>query len=155
MASDNAMRFEIKVVSNTDEFMQEVDRMIPTMLKAIGEEVEGYAKEDCPVDTGLLHNSITYAIDGETPNITDYSADHPKTAGGEIQKGSYSGEVPAETEPDTRSVYVGSNVKYAEAVELRDGVYHKVGKAHFIRDAFQNNRDEIKDLIETFFKALQ
>lgn len=152
--SGNVFHLEFEVVNNTDEFMQEVDRMMPTMLKAIGEEVEGYAKEDCPVDTGLLHNSITYAIDGETPNITDYSADRPKTAGGEIQKGSYSGEVPAETEPDTRSVYVGSNVKYAEAVEMREAD-HKVGKAHFLRDAFQNNRNEIKDLIETFFKALQ
>lgn len=31
-------------------------------LKAIGQEAEGYAKEDCPVDTGRLRNSIANKV---------------------------------------------------------------------------------------------
>lgn len=151
----DSITMEFKVVSHTDEFLQDVERMLPYMLMSIGEEVEGYAKEDCPVDTGLLHNSITYAVDGQMPNITEYSANKPRTEGGEIERGEYSGAVPAEQNPMQASVVVGSNVKYAEAVEMRDMVHHNVGKAHFIRDAFQDHREDIKDLIETAFRALQ
>ena len=153
MAND-AFHFDITVDSHTDEFLQEVEHMLPFMLRSVGEEVEGYAKEDCPVDTGLLHNSITYAVHGESPNITKYSADRPKTAGGEIKRGTYGGAMPQEPDPAQASVYVGSNVKYAEAVEMRD-MSHQVGKAHFIRDAFQDHREDIKDIVETAFRALQ
>lgn len=33
-------------------------------MQAIGETAEGYAKQECPVDTGRLRNSISYKISG-------------------------------------------------------------------------------------------
>lgn len=149
----DSISIDFHVESHTDELINAVTDRIPTIMKSIGEEIEGYAKEDCPVDTGLLRNSITYALDGEAPNITEYSADRPRSAGGEVQRGSYGGAVPKEPNPDSASVYVGSNVSYAETVEMHD-MAHKVGKAHFIRDAFQDHREEIKDLLETFFRSM-
>lgn len=35
---------------------------LPEALKAIGMECEGYAKANCPVDTGRLRNSITHEV---------------------------------------------------------------------------------------------
>ena len=32
-------------------------------LEAIGQEAEGYAKDDCPVDTGRLRNSISHKVE--------------------------------------------------------------------------------------------
>ena len=45
---------------NTKEIMQAVDEKIKLALSLMGDTVEGYAKEDCPVDTGNLRNSITH-----------------------------------------------------------------------------------------------
>lgn len=33
-------------------------------MDAIGIEAEGYAKDECPVDTGRLRNSISHKVDG-------------------------------------------------------------------------------------------
>lgn len=53
--------FEIRVEKdNIDEVMQAVDEKIKLALSLMGDTVEGYAKEDCPVDTGNLRNSITH-----------------------------------------------------------------------------------------------
>lgn len=35
---------------------------LPKALEAIGHECEGYAKANCPVDTGALRNSITNEV---------------------------------------------------------------------------------------------
>jgi hypothetical protein len=34
-------------------------------LEAIGQEAEHFAKDECPVDTGRLRNSITHNVDGK------------------------------------------------------------------------------------------
>lgn len=51
---------EIHVDSHVDDVMAAVDEKIKLALDLMGEVVEGYAKEDCPVDTGNLRNSITH-----------------------------------------------------------------------------------------------
>ena len=47
---------------NTEEFKSALQNAIERGLEAIGVTAEGYAKEDCPVDTGNLRNSISHAI---------------------------------------------------------------------------------------------
>lgn len=143
MAKDFDIEIEIK--GNPLEFKAEIETALPTILQAVGTVAEGYAKEDCPVDTGLLRNSITYCIGGETPAIMQYKADNPKP--GQPSSGSYNGKMPADNQ-NNFSVYIGSNVKYAQDVEMRD-ISHRVGKAHFLRDAVQNHREEYKNIIET------
>ena len=84
-------------------------------LEIIGLKAESYAKMKCPVDTGLLRNSIAHAVAGEVPSITiskanDYKADKPNE-NGEIRKGTYTGHTPKKKGEYT--VYVGTNVEYA------------------------------------------
>lgn len=143
----------ITVVSHVDEFMEQVVEKMPLILNSVGQIAEGYAKEDCPVDTGLLRNSLTYAISGERPVISSYSADKEDEKG-VIQTGTYDGAMPAEEQPQCYSVCVGSNVKYAPAQEYNDSYHHTVGKAHFIRDALQNHKEEYKDNIEAILLTI-
>ena len=100
-----------KMTSHKDEVLDELDEKIEIALEEIGLEAEKYAKMKCPVDTGLLHNSITHALDGQEPAISEYQ-DNP-----EKQSGSYSGATPKEPE-GKRTVYIGTNVEYAPDVEF-------------------------------------
>ena len=136
----------VTIKDNTEHFKSMLEEKMPQILKVVGQTAEGYAKEDCPVDTGLLRNSLTFALAGEQPNITSYSADSPDETG-TVQTGQYSGSMPQDDKTTLHSVYIGSNVKYAPANEFRD-ITHKVGKAHFIRDAIQDHKSEYKDIIE-------
>lgn len=49
----------IQVIDNSEEVIATMREQAILGLRAIGQEAEGYAKEDCPVDTGRLRNSIT------------------------------------------------------------------------------------------------
>lgn len=100
-----------KMTSHKDEVLDELDSKVEIALEEIGLEAEKYAKMKCPVDTGLLHNSITHALDGQEPAISEYQ-DNP-----EKQSGSYSGAVPNESK-GKRTVYIGTNVEYAQDVEF-------------------------------------
>ena len=54
------------LVDHSPQTMAELNRKIKLALQLIGEAAEGYAKDDCPVDTGRLRNSITYkVVDGD------------------------------------------------------------------------------------------
>lgn len=47
---------------NTDEVLKGLSDAVERALTRIGLEAEGYAKKECPVDTGNLRNSITYEV---------------------------------------------------------------------------------------------
>lgn len=47
---------------HTSETIEEMKRKARLALSLIGERAEGYAKDDCPVDTGRLRNSIAYKV---------------------------------------------------------------------------------------------
>ena len=55
-----ANSFHITIDSHVDDVEAEVEAKIRKALSLMGETVEGYAKEDCPVDTGNLRNSLTH-----------------------------------------------------------------------------------------------
>lgn len=148
-----AKKTDITVVSHTKEFMDALAAKMPLILESVGSTAEGYAKENCPVDTGLLRNSLTYAISGEKPHVGAYKADKADDSG-TVQSGQYSGSVPDETEPGCYSVLVGSNVVYAAKQELTDGYNHTVGKAHFIRDSIQDHREEYREIVLTVAKSI-
>lgn len=54
---------------NTDDVLSALERAKKRGLEAIGLTAEGYAKEDTPVDTGRLRNSISHATDDEAAYI--------------------------------------------------------------------------------------
>lgn len=101
---------EVRLEDNSEEVLTAEASVKEAILEAIGAQAEYYAKEECPVDTGRLRNSISHATDEEY-------------------------------------AYIGTNVEYAPAVEFMD-VNHKVGKAHFLRDAASTHGEEYKEIAE-------
>lgn len=102
-----------RYVDNSKKVLEEFDNALDRALIRMGMSAEGYAKKALTsqhaVDTGLLRNSITFAISGGEANISDYKANRGDGSG------SYSGSAPSEKE---KAVYIGTNVEYAAYVEL-------------------------------------
>lgn len=51
---------DVTITSNADAFRGELEKVVPRILESWGIVAEGYAKINCPVDTGRLRNSITH-----------------------------------------------------------------------------------------------
>lgn len=58
---------DAKFTDNSQEVLDAAHQQIMLALEAIGQEAEGYAKDDCPVDTGRLRNSIAHDVDESEP----------------------------------------------------------------------------------------
>ena len=142
--------FEIET-DNTDKVLGELDEAIDRALEAMGMKVEDYAKAKCPVDTGLLRNSITHALGGKPTAITSYQSEETHattpatqkagTAGKSVdpvKSGSYSGNAPSE-----KAVFIGSNVEYAAYVELGHGEF---SPQPYLKPAVMDHVDELKNL---------
>ena len=116
-----------------------MNNKVETALEAIGATAERYAKEECPVDSGRLRNSITWATaenqgEGKSPaSAKDYTA---------------------QAKPLNKFVYIGTNVEYAPYVEYNEKARHDPpefggGKAHFLRDAAVNHTDHYKEIMRS------
>jgi phage gpG-like protein len=53
---------QVRVDDHTAEVLAALKEKMPLALAAIGQEAEGYAKDECPVDTGRLRNSIANKV---------------------------------------------------------------------------------------------
>ena len=130
---------------NTDEVLSALEKAIGRGLEAIGMTAEGHAKKKITqakaVDTGRLRNSITFAVSGESANISSYSGDHGEKGG------TYSGTAPNDKE---KAVYIGTGVEYAIGIET--GSHRKAGGVHFLQDAATGHTDEYKRLMEDSMK---
>lgn len=138
----NKFHVDVSLVDNLDLVLKATDEQIEMALIAIGAKMESHAKADyVPVDTGRLKNSITFALAGGPAQISSYG---PDSGGGDDEQSKpYSGTAPADPGGKVRSVYVGSNVEYAEIVE--EGTSGRKGK-HYLRDAVNNHIEEYKSL---------
>lgn len=134
----------VEFTSHRGEVMDAMERAVRKALQEIGIEAEGHAKDIVrdkgSVVTGLLRNSITWAIGGESPNISSYSADTGD------KSGSYSGTAP---KTDVPCVYIGTNVEYAPYVEV--GARGRTAKP-FLKPAVKDFRDEYKEIVEDNLK---
>ena len=145
------IKFEIKVEKDLrEQLLKATEEQIALALEACGSEVERNASDYCPVDTGFLRNSITYALDGEAPQKTSYSAENPDKSG-KIKTGSYSGVAPKESN-GKRSVIIGSNLPYARRIEFDS--WSQKAKDGFLRIAITRHLDEYKNLITNILKQL-
>lgn len=52
----------VDIKDNSEAVKRDIAKAISNGLEAIGMTAETYAKEDCPVDTGRLRNSITHEV---------------------------------------------------------------------------------------------
>lgn len=59
------MESEVETEDNSEEVEENLDAALLRGLEAIGMMAETYAKQDCPVDTGRLRNSIAHAVNEE------------------------------------------------------------------------------------------
>lgn len=146
---------EVKFEVNMKDLIKHIDKTgtagetaLKQAARQIGAEAAGFAKENCPVDTGLLRNSITFAVSGEAPNISKYQADK-EDKNGVVQKGSYSGSLPQEKQ---LAVYIGTNVKYASIQENGD-FEHTSGSKHFLKRAATDHTARYKEILDAALKA--
>lgn len=127
---------DVKLTDNSAEVLQAAKEQIALALEAIGGQAEANAKEGCPVDTGRLRNSITFA--------TITAQGQANTSGGaEAEPEDY--EQHGSVEENT--VVIGTNVEYAPDQEL----YGK--KKHFLRNAMTNYTEDYKKIVEAALKA--
>lgn len=130
--------FSIQVEDHSEEFLRELADKIPVALEECGLAAEGYAKRLCPVDTGLLRNSITHALDGQSAAISEYQ-DNPGQ-----QSGSYSGSMPEESD-GKRSVCIGTNVEYAPYVELGTST---TAEQPFLKPAVEDHKSAYQKIVK-------
>lgn len=125
---------------NTKQVLSALEKAKRRGLEAIGMTAEGYAKENTPVDTGLLRNSITFALDGEKPSISSYRSNN-----GEAE-GKYDGKAPKERND---AVFIGTNVEYAPFNELgsRNNTAH-----HMLQRAATEHTEEYRELMTDSMK---
>ena len=144
MARNEHFKVDVSLVNNKELLLKATDEQIEQALIAIGAKMESHVKADyVPVDTGRLKNSITFALAGGSAQISSYG---PDSGGGDDEQSKpYSGTAPADPGGKVRSVYVGTNVEYAQAVE--EGDAGRKGK-HYLRNAVNNHIEEYKNLAE-------
>jgi hypothetical protein len=152
---------EIKLTDYSPKVLEQMEEQVLLGLELIGQEAEGNAKGECPVDTGLLRNSIAHALAGEQPSIGKnykgtarkaraYKADKPDK-NGVVRSGTYTGKTPKKQ--GEHSVYIGSNVEYAVDVEFNATKKHDTGKAHFLKDAATTHTDQYKEIMKLALKG--
>lgn len=123
---------DVKIVDNSGKILDELKEKIPAVLNALGAESETNAKKLCPVDTGRLRNSITFATSKNKGKGT-YTDD----AGKKYDDATARGTIPENV------VIIGTNVEYAQENELR---------THFMQDGVANHVDELKELAKKLLK---
>ena len=156
---------DVNLTDNSKLVLDALDSQIEQALIAMGMTAETYAKKPLadggymPVDTGRLKNSITFALAGQPANTSTYRADFTryKTKTGKtairkkrVKSWTYKGKAPADPGGKPRSVYIGSNVEYAEVVE--EGTSGRTAR-HYLRHAITDHVDEYKKLAEAALKG--
>lgn len=146
----------MKIIDHSEEVTKKLHEALYEACKILGGMIETNRKKNitefkwqhktpnsagetyhAAIDTGLLRNSITYAISGKEANMKSYKADR---GGG---SGVYAGTAPKEG--DEIAVYVGTNVEYAEYIETGTS---KIPAVHFLSDAVNEHKDQYKKVIE-------
>lgn len=126
--------FDFKLKSNRKEVLRGSEEAVERGLAAIGMRAVTYThrpkeRGGTPVDTGRLRNSIAWATASQGGGGTD---------------------APPGGGADDRTVVIGTNVEYGEAVE--EGTIN--GKpAHMLRNALIDGSDEYARIMEASLKA--
>lgn len=138
---------EVTVKDNSRSVKAQIMAKAKRALTIIGAKAESYAKNRCPVDTGLLRNSITHVVGGETVQPAVYFSDNRE------KQGTYQGQAPKDN-ADQITLYVGTNVHYAPYQELG----HNTAKGNFVppnsflRPAMEDHKDEYLQVLQQDMK---
>lgn len=134
--------------SNRGEHDRKFEKAAKQALRLVGGQAERYAKEMISdmgaVDTGFLRNSITFALAGESANVSMYASDNGEKVG------EYEGKAPDDSENEY-SVYIGTNVYYAPYVEYGT---RKMGARPFLSSSIQGHKSDFEELFKEAFNNL-
>lgn len=128
----------VHIIDNSKYFKDALPIQIERALVSVGMRAERYAKERCPVDTGRLRNSITYATAKTQSKGNDMGG---AKASAEDMKQLATAE--------DNSVYIGTNVEYAERIELGGS---KQAPKGFLRPAAYEHGEEYRELVKKALK---
>lgn len=141
---------DVRLVDNSAAAKNGLKSAVRRALMVIGLKAERYAKANCTemkaVDTGLLRNSITFALAGGQANTTSYAADRGK-GGKPPSTGSYSGT--AEGGEEDLTVYIGTNVEYAPYIEFGT---ERRGPRPFLHNAAADHAEEYREILQRDLK---
>ena len=141
---------DVEFIDHSAEAKDAKNGAVEKFLTEAGLHLEGQAKKELAnspkrIDTGLLRNSITHALDGEPAAIGSYSASNPSKYGGKDKMhGEYGGQAPEEG-GSSRAVYVGTNVEYAPYVHAGT---RRMAANPFIAKAFSKNANQLKNKLK-------
>lgn len=151
------VQLEIKV-DNTDEVKKALMENLEKALLKCGAQAQRHAVDNITaqgaVDTGLLRNSITYALGGNSPDKKSYSGDNPSQygKGSSIPSGSYRGTAPSDSAGE-KTVYIGTNVEYAMYVEFgTPNGKNKMRARPYLKPAVEDHQQEYTKIIEDTMK---
>lgn len=132
MAKQVSIRIE---KDNSEEVLKELSEAVERALVAVGAQAQNYASMLCPVDTGRLRDSITYATRQEASTV-----------------GSKAKSEDAVPPPNRdNAVNIGTRVEYA--IYQETGSYkHETGMSPFLRPAIENHLNEYRTIIEEQLK---
>lgn len=133
------MAGNVRIIDNSDQIKSALDQAIDKGLEMIGLKAEGYAKKKCPVDTGLLRNSITHAQSGQS-----FSHSYSSTDG--KQSGTFSGAIGSDGD---KAEYIGTNVEYAAYVEMGTS---RTAAQPYLKPAATEHMDEYERILKACVK---
>ena len=120
---------KVTLFDNLNEVEKEKTRAIAKAFYEIGIEAEKDSKKNCPVDTGRLRNSITFATSEHNSGKTYSYKDNKEKR--------FTENIGKVNNPNL--LIVGTNVEYAEPNELRK---------HFLRNSLTNHKELYKDIMK-------
>ncbi len=127
----------VTFTDNSREVLEAFERAKKNALTAIGITAEQKAKkvitQENAVDTGRLRNSITWATKDNEGESFSYEDNNGNRYNDRIGTGA-----------DDESVYLGTNVEYAEGVET--GSRRRAGAVHFLQRGSTESKQEFKRL---------
>lgn len=152
------MTVSVKMVDKSPEYLEDIKKAKGVILEALGQTVERYAKEKCTVDTGLLRNSITHSLSGQSISKS-YHADYGSGSkngkrarsssknAGSVKIGQITGTMGTENE---QAVYVGTNVEYAPYVEMghHTPAGNYVPPKPYLKPAVTEHQKEFENIIK-------
>lgn len=134
---------DIRIKNNNKQaILDELEFAVKRSLTAVGMQAVSdiVSSSDFPVDTGLLRNSITFAVSGEAPYESSYQSFKGDKRGG------YRGKAPNDKIP---AVYIGTNVEYAKYVEFGTS---KMNGRDFMFKPLRANLGNYKEIMKAYLK---
>lgn len=156
----NDMNFDIKIEDNTLAIIKEKDQAVERALYVIGlkalegavDAISGHMDIPSAVDTGRLRASLSFVTPNYSSGQTQQQIPKPPVMVGDekfnknlLKDGDLLSGASAKN-----SVYVGTNVEYAEYVH--NGTSRMTGRP-FLKVGIENKLDEIKEQVKAIFNG--